>query len=70
MTFEETMQGWFPTGFENYEGNLGEDDLKEMWNAAIKAAIVALDTATTAAQLKPDVYPTEMGGSYFASLKS
>lgn len=38
MTFNETLETWFPDGFENFEGNLNDYDLLGVWNAAIEAA--------------------------------
>jgi hypothetical protein len=39
MTFDETMACWFPNGFEDWDGNLDEGDLKGMGNAAIASVL-------------------------------
>lgn len=34
LTFEEWLSHRFPTGFENFDGNLTENDLQLCWKAA------------------------------------
>lgn len=34
LTFEDWLSHRFPAGFENWDGNLGIDDLLASWNAS------------------------------------